>query len=495
MLKKVALFFIPEYSKIKEKVIFFWLLGISVFVRFPFFFRDYIDRDESTFIIMGQSWVDGHLPYTELWDLKPPIIFLVFAAVIHVFGKSFVAIRLLGAFFVALTAFFTYKIGSKMVTKRIAFWVAILAVVFQSLFGSLQGFMSEHICIAFFVMGLYLFLFKNNWYWVLLSGTLFGLSFMSKLNMAYPLLFLGVYLVWEAFRDNTIKEQLPKWSLLLTGGCMVIFLTALLYVLSGEPTLWWQSVFRAPMAYSSTKIDSVLKAFTFLILLMALCAWGYKKQLLDIKKREVAMLMLIIFGIAFSFVQTGKVNGHYLIQLYPFLLILIGMALSKITWAKRFNHVPAIFIISLLVPMESYLEYANIIQNKIHKGSFFNGEGIDIPKYIVDEGLETDNIFFAEYHIGYWVLGVTPPTKVATHPSNITRETLFPYMQSPRKSSAGELRYIMEEIRPSIIVARNKKRVFDKQFIELNFYINLYLCRHYRLLETIDKGLIYERLE
>ena len=68
----------------------------ALLIRLPFFFRDCIDRDESTFILLGQSWVDGFLPYTQLWDLKPPLVFLFFAIIIQIFGKSYIAIRLFG---------------------------------------------------------------------------------------------------------------------------------------------------------------------------------------------------------------------------------------------------------------------------------------------------------------------------------------------------------------------------------------------------------------
>ena len=138
------------------KTVLFVLVVVAVFIRFPFFFRDYVDRDESTFILMGQSWVNGHLPYTQLWDLKPPITFLYFALIIKIFGKSFFAIRFFGAVMVALTSLFTYAIAIKFTTKKVAFWTAIFSVFFQSLFGSLQGVMSEHICTFFFVFTVFI---------------------------------------------------------------------------------------------------------------------------------------------------------------------------------------------------------------------------------------------------------------------------------------------------------------------------------------------------
>lgn len=92
------------------------------------------------------------------------------------------------------------------------------------------------------------------------------------------------------------------------------------------------------------------------------------------------------------------------------------------------------------------------------------------------------------------MLGVKPPTKAATHPSNITREELFPYMDNPRKTGIEELKYIMEIIRPKILVAREGKKIFDKKLVEYNTYIDAYLEKHYELTATVGRGLIYQRL-
>ena len=55
--------------------VYLFLFGVALFIRFPFFFRDIIDHDESTFIFIGNSIADGYLPYDYLWDLKPPLLF------------------------------------------------------------------------------------------------------------------------------------------------------------------------------------------------------------------------------------------------------------------------------------------------------------------------------------------------------------------------------------------------------------------------------------
>lgn len=442
---------------------------------------------------MGQSWVDGFLPYTQLWDLKPPITFLFFAVIIKIFGKSFIAIRFFGTLLVTLSALFTYLIGLRITSKKVSFWSAIACVCLMSLFGSLQGVMSEHISVTFFIAGVYVLLSKKHIFWHFLAGALLGLSIMSKLNMAYPFAALGIYLIWSIIRHQEYSKGVPRLFLLGIGAVISITLTAIPYYIGGILNIWWESIFEAPIAYSEGKLNSPLKVLPLVLLTLLFYYTTYKKKLLDYSDAGIQVLLIVFSGIVLSFVQAGKVNGHYLIQAYPFILIPFAVAVSKLPEIKR-KYQPLLLIL-ILVPIESYLEYANIVSNKMEKGTFYNGEGIEVPKYIMDNKLDNQSIFFAEYHIGYWMLDATPPTVASTHPSNITREELFPYMKNPRKTSIQELRYILEEERPKIIVARKGKRIFDKKYEELNAYIDPYLEEHYVLRETIGRGLIYQRLE
>ncbi|TAI47866.1 ArnT family glycosyltransferase [Flagellimonas allohymeniacidonis] len=484
----------PDYKNLNWKTVLLILFLVAFFIRFPFFFRDYIDRDESTFIIMGQSWVDGFLPYTKLWDLKPPVTFLFFAGVIAIFGKSFLAIRFFGTLLVVCTAFFTYKIGLNIISKKVGFWCSLFCVFLFSLFGSLQGVMSEHICTLFFVAGFFILVRQQNAWRYLLAGILFGLSVMSKLNMAYPLLTLCLFLLWTGIQKKNFFPAISKLITMGLGVFLIIFLTALPYFLADQQELWWRSIFEAPLAYSKVKFHSPLKALPVALVFAAFFLGAYKFKWIDFRNHAIQMMLAVVIGVLVSFIQAGKVNGHYLIQLYPFVLIPIGMAIGKLHPIQH-KYRPIIILLLVLIPIEAYLEYGNIISNKIKKGSFYNGEGIEVPRYIMENDLETKNIFLTEYHIGYWVMNVSPPTKAATHPSNITREVLFPYMDNPRSTSMQELQYILEEIQPKTIVARKGKRIFDKKLVELNAYIDGYLEEHYTLAHTIDRGLIYQRLE
>lgn len=483
-----------KISQISNRTVFLILSLVTFFIRFPFFFRDYIDRDESTFILLGQSWAEGFLPYTQLWDLKPPLTFAFFAAIISIFGKSFIAVRVAGVLLVLFTAFFTFKIGILITKRKVAFYSALCCVVFLSLFGSLQGVMSEHICMAFFLPALYLISSKNKLGWYLVAGILMGISVMVKLNMAYPILLIGLFLIYKTI-DKHSHLSLLHVVLYGSGVVLVILATAYPYFRIGQLAIWWDSVVLAPLEYTEVRRYPWVKLAPFFIVVGCFLGYAWYKKKLNVKHATVQLLIVAIIGVLLSYLKGGRINGHYLIQIYPMFLLLVVIVLYTISSTIYLSIPKYTALVLVLIPMESYLEYVNIVKNKKERNTFFNGEGFSIPNYIEDNQLETKNILFFEYHIGYWKLGTLPPTIAATHPSNICRDELFQFYNNPRQNSMAELKYIMEDLQPKTIVIRKNRRIFDKKEVEENTYINAYLAKHYKLLATVENAEILQRLE
>jgi hypothetical protein len=442
---------------------------------------------------MAQSWVDGHLPYTQLWDLKPPLVYFFIGSIIYLFGKSFIAIRLIGALGVAITAFFTYKIGKEVKSVPVGFWSAICCICFLSLFGSLQGVMSEHLSMLFFMPAVYLLIKYKGGGWYFLAGLLFGCSLMMKLNLAYALVFVGLFSIANAFFKKQLLEGIIRIGAMGSGTILVIGITALPYYTEGIFKTWVNSVLFAPMEYAKAMQTSFFKVLPLFIILVVFFLLCWKKKWLDFKDNRIQLLIIVVAGVVFSFLKSGKVNGHYLMQLYPFLLILLAIALTHLPNPGK-KYYPLVIALAFLTPAESYLEYYNALKNRVIHGTFYNGEGFTVPAYIEDQQLDKDKILFFEYHIGYWLLDALPPTKAATHPSNICRAALFRYYQNPRTTSLEELQYLMDTLQPNIVVIRANKTVFDKEYVAEDRYVKEYLERNFRLETTIERAEIYTRL-
>jgi hypothetical protein len=480
-------------DRLKSRTIFWYLLAGSFLIRFPFFFRDYIDRDESTFILMGQAWVDGYLPYTVLWDVKPPLTFLFYAVSIFLFGKSLFVIRLLGTLLVAFTSFFSYKICLGISTKRAAVFCGFACVFLQSMFGSIQGVMSEHILMCFFMAALYALSRNTNAAKLLAAGVLLGISLMVKINIAFSVLLVGCYLLWLFYKRHGIAGM-SKNILLLSGPALVVvLLTVLPYYLSGQETLWWDSVILAPLAYTEGGRNTLPVLIGFTAAILFVLFWSLRTKHLDIKRPEIGILIATLLGILFSFIKGGRINSHYLIMLYPVLLILLCAATAPFFETLQKKAFRIVVFISLLLPMESYLEYIQVGRNYLTYKTPYNGEGYRVPEYILDKNINTENILFLGYHIGYWMLEVYPPVKTATHPSNICKSEMFPYYNPERNTAMEEIRYIMEEIRPATLVTRTGRLVFDKKLVEENAYINKRIESDYILETEVEKASIYIR--
>jgi hypothetical protein len=66
----------------------------AIVVRGPFLEAGPINHDDALYWMIGSAWRHGVLPYTQYWDLKPPGVFLLYAASDAVFGADPAGIRL-----------------------------------------------------------------------------------------------------------------------------------------------------------------------------------------------------------------------------------------------------------------------------------------------------------------------------------------------------------------------------------------------------------------
>src|SRR5689334_10365233 len=65
------------------------LVAAFQILMFPF------GRDQGIYALVGEGILRGQVPYRDLWDFKPPGVFLVYAFAQGIFGKSMLAPRLL----------------------------------------------------------------------------------------------------------------------------------------------------------------------------------------------------------------------------------------------------------------------------------------------------------------------------------------------------------------------------------------------------------------
>lgn len=445
---------------------------------------------------MGQSIVDGNLPYVELWDLKPPLIFFYFAAAIFLFGKSMIAIRFMGVVAVWITAIYLYKIGERISLKTVGAWSGLLYVFLSSLFGDLQGVMSEHFCMLFFMIGLWHFIKAKHYVHYLITGIFFGFAVMTKLNIAYAILFLSLFLVYKNIFSDNLYKALVRGTVLAMGLILIVFVTIIPYYLTDKFEIWYNSVILAALNYAnydSAKFYKTLGVIVPIVVVNGFFFWFlYQKKTL--RNNDLLVIFIALIGVLFSFLKIGKVNGHYLIQAYPFMILLLVLTLSFLN-VKQLNYKPLILLLLLGILYEPIGEYIFLIKRGLNHKSLYKGEGFDVPHYLKENYGNIDNIFFVNYHIGYWIMDKKPPTKSCTHPSNLKRSYNYSLYGNPRKSTLEEIKFIMEVKRPEIVVSKENKINFLNKAGPENTYFQKSLDRNYTLLKDIGKAKVFKRKE
>lgn len=468
-----------------------FLFFSTFFIRFPFFFRDYIDQDESTFILMGQSIADGHLPYDYLWDLKPPLLFYFFAFIEKIFPHSFVAIRFFGVIIIFLSAILLIKIVKQSGLKN-GFLTALGYVLLSSEFGSLQGVMSEHFAVFFLLLGLHLLLRNKNKYNLLLAGVAFGCASLCKLNYAYAIAALAIVYFFHKNKSENFKQGITTVLLLAVGVVIPVILVSLPYALTGKLDLFINSVFLAPLEYAKAVNYGWTEKLkiTWWAIALLFCIGFLSLRNARQNKVIVFISIAVLTGTIYTFYSSGIINGHYLVQVYPFLLLLLfGVIVQKTIQPKLVAAGIAVFLLSF----ESLLEYGRLIQSNSNPAEY--RPTFEVVSELKKKNLDDDKIFFADYHIGYWLLNQYPLTKSTTHPSNLSRPYLFKYYNDSSKTSLDELKHIMEDLRPQVIVSKFNGLYFFANNSPENLYFNERIETDFEIIykDTVDRIYIWER--
>lgn len=208
------------------------LLGATVLLRWPTFWRSVLDHDESTYLVVAWEMLQGELLYRDLIDLKPPGIFLLFAAQLAVF-KSIVWERFLSALVVGWTAYGLYRAQKAANYAISAAWAAgFLYIALTGLFKNYGLSVNTELYFnAFTVWGLYwclqadrpMFGRKRPLAAYAFGGFLMGCGFLVKYAVLFDFAALMAWACmaawWTGARAKKIvTEWVPK---MLTAGCLM----------------------------------------------------------------------------------------------------------------------------------------------------------------------------------------------------------------------------------------------------------------------------------
>ena len=326
-------------------------------------------RDSGVFLYVGWRFLKGDVPYRDVWDHKPPLIYFVDALGIALSPHSLWGVWLLQVIFVFFTLFFLYK----LLDQEFGIYAALVGVVLLtsgllSLFEN--GNVTEEYALVFQALCFWLFIkaWKEDFSvrMTFSIGVLGGLAFDFKqttigLWITYGLLLLIVRFVQRRF---PIREFLS-----LLAGWLVPSLLLMIYLASQNTFKdYWEQVFLYNFAYigkhgGTDRFISVFDKgmfslqngwvlpFSIFGWLMGLSyLWLRSKHLL---KKVHPLILISVVNVPFEttlLTASGRALLHYYLTLLPVMAILA--ATSLFTASFLINQAPGIPVGSIgkLIP-------------------------------------------------------------------------------------------------------------------------------------------------
>jgi len=340
----------------------FFLLLLILILRIPSLFEPYSYGDEMIYLTLGQGIRKGLLLYKEIYDNKPPLIYLLAAISGNLFWfKAILAIwnLLTIYFFWRLTLFLFPKSQKASAVATTLFALFTTLPLLEGNIVNAEIFMIGPTILAFFLI----FFFGPTPTIIFISGILFSVSTLFKVPAIFdlPVILFFWLLTFDSKKQRLNLSSYLKRCLYLFAGFLIPII--LLFIWSLSQNLLAE-MFNASFSQNIGYLSSWRPADTqkpFLIrnapLLLRALVLVLSLTIIFINKNKFSKTFIfasswLLFSL-FAATLSERPYPHYLIQVTPSFVILLSIFLTS----ERKEQVYSLLPVTLLFLAISYFNF------------------------------------------------------------------------------------------------------------------------------------------
>jgi len=410
-----------------------------------------LGRDQGEFAVIGRGLLQGKVPYVDLWNPKPPAIFIVYAAAMAVFGQTAPALRAIDLLVMPFLLASVGWIGARLFSPRVGLWAALLCAVFyfSETFWTLtqnDGIAVLPMCLALIAALKAAQRTPRAFVWALASGALMGVVVWFKYPFALFAIVLILAYAFELHRRTHSVTSVSQWFAYMLpaalGGLIVIGVGVAWLMSAGA---WDAFVESARVTASYTALGAQPEAAATALgfrwshwgLLFILAVVG----LLGLRRGSGVPFTLVWLLIAFAImlVQLRGYDYHWL-PLLPPLVLLGALGLTRVLdfiapllatrqrasdasvisvplWLKTITVLGllAILVNSIYPKTWRYLtggEDRMTYEDRFVAGEFVAGESARVADYLRQRNAPGDSLYVWGFRPEiYYLSGLNPPTR------------------------------------------------------------------------------------
>lgn len=303
-------------------------------------------EDAGVFFYIANTLLSGGVPYRDVWDHKPPAVYVIDAIGLAAAGPLGVWVLQLAA--LAVAALLSYRAMAKAFTPTAALagtlaWILAAPRLFLE-DGTQTSFVELYaLPLQFAAFSLYSVATGRR---SMFSGVLLGLAGLLKPTLIGTWVAIGLRELWRFAGGRDRRGALGRVLLVGAGAAVVLVLAVAAFaIVGGLPWVLDQAV-RYNLLYSafatpSARVDAVLDGarLTLPSGLFAAAVLGWALALLDRRPRP-ALVSLAVLALPVEIVlaTSGRAYHYYFLAWLPSLGVLTGYLASRApTFTPRFG--------------------------------------------------------------------------------------------------------------------------------------------------------------
>lgn len=413
--------------------------------------------DEGIYQVIGLALHKGGLLYRDIWDNKPPVLYIYYALVN---GDLFLIKFLSLTFGAAAVITFFYLARQLFLRKPLSVYLS--TAVFAILFGMpvLEGNIANAENFMLFPILFSLLLItklksRSSPLLPICSGLLLSLAFLTKIVAIFDLCAFMVILFSLRFYTKSFVDirkhflQSPRYVisvmrqevLLLTAFFIPIILTGFYFLAMGSMGDFIRATFSQNVGYVGWKnylqinlgiiqVAIPQGVLIFKIIVLAVVVLG----LVTYRRRFGVSSLVIYIWLSFSVFNaffSGRPYTHYILVMLPVMCLLLGLAVAQ--KRKGMVHAAVFLVLVLLVYLnfdyykkitpyyKNYVDFVMGEKSVKNYQKFFDADtpkNYDLAQFIRENTTDTDNVMLvSNSSTVYYMADKLPPGRyiVAYH--------------------------------------------------------------------------------
>lgn len=470
-------------------------------------------RDAGVFLYVGWRLLNGDIPYRDVWDHKPPLIYFVDALGLAITPHSLWGVWFLQAIFI----FFTLLLVYKLLDKEFGIYAALAGTVVltSGLLTILEkGNVTEEYALIFQALGFWLFInaWKKNFtirasFWIGVWG---GLAFNFKQTTIGIWITYGIFLL--AIRLFQRKSPFKDLLSLLAGWSIPSIVVVIYLASQNALTDFWEQAFLYNFVYIGKHegirrlIPVFLKGFLYLqngwVLYLSVVGWLVGLVYVWVRRKAFAdvnpLILIALVNLPIEIILitiSGRSILHYYLTPLPVMAILAGSLvytlpflvgrISRIDSQKIQRWVPSIVLAIVLIgqvgQFQYYPQYVRILRDNDYA---------PVIDYVAKNTKESDQVLLigAESVVNFLARREAPTRYVYQYPlALLGRRPMFEeYFNQILKN------------KPTLIIdTRGRPRLDDKLYTPLQKRSQIvrdgvkYLGENYQQVAQFDDWYVY----